>query len=785
MIMKNKFYFTKKNRASFYALMLVFLGLATSSLHAQTYTHTWKGLTGNWNVATNWYDGNGVSMTDATTYPGEAAASVVQINGGGTCTLTATLAFSLKSLIMGNTSATDIGKLIIDNGVTLSASNHGGPNVNQEVVVVIGGLIENLGTIASAVTSANGAPIRFRSPVIEPTIDWGIIGAGNFAINFNGAAATQGAFQVNSTVTNAPVLTVNQATTFASVNGFSGTVIAAFVNLVDNNSKLKIRGTGFTSSLNVPLIKLATFATIDIDSSVTLSGTGVGGTITWNANSVITNRGKIINPGIVTNNGKLVLVSTATSNGYLVSNTSIANVTQERYLTSNQRGWRLLSNPLADVTYGSVATLSTTPLTLGIGTAKTYDSTTGAWTISNTDDTQTWGSKQAISLFVRGRTSEVTTTTYSINPPSNVTVSVAGIASNAVPSTVITASTSTGQYYLVANPYTAPVSVSSILAASTGLKSTISYFNPTIGSNGTTDLTVKKGGYDYPTPSGAAGSATDVIIPPMGAFFVQAMDNTVGTINVPNTAIFTGTPISPSGNYNHKSAQSKVAATTALKLEVTGDNTYYDTLALQFKEVGTAGSNIDFGKLPNTILDAYSIAGANKMAVSELELAAQTIPLGITSTEQKSFTFKVVENTIPVGYEAVLVDSVLNTNTVLAPNTTYDFAIDSAPASQGDARFAINLKTAGSLGVKDNELDSKIQLWPNPATSQVNITNNFNNNEGASAITITNVNGQVIHSQKSAPGATTSIQTNNWSKGVYFVKASNNGTKTIKKLIIQ
>ncbi|MGQ7944326.1 beta strand repeat-containing protein [Flavobacterium sp. WC2509] len=466
--------------------------------------------------------------------------------------------------------------------------------------------------------------------------------------------------------------------------------------------------------------------------------------------------------------------------GCLVSGTSVPNVTLEHYLSSNQRGWRLLSNPLTTITFGTLATNSTTPITLGAAASGTYDSATNTWTTGSNTDNMTSG--QAYKIFLRGRTSEVTTNSYSVSPPSNVTLSITGTAANAAPSAI---ATTAGQFYLVANPYTAPVSVRSIIAASTGLSNTVSYYNPTIGSSGSNaDLIIKYGGYYSPTTSGSAGSATDVVLPPMGAIFVQA--SSAGTINVPKTAIYTGAVTAPAGNFSHKTAQKKSATTNALKINVSSNGVYYDALALQFKAPGDAESNIDFGKLPNTVLDFYSIGANNQnMAVAELELKEQTIPLGINSTISKQYTFNIAENSIPSDYQAVLIDNALNTTTVLTQGTNYNFTIDGTPASQGTARFVINLKQSGALSVAQKELDSKIQLWPNPAHNQFNITNGQNQKDGTSTIEIDNLNGQVIHSQKSNPGTTTTIQTNGWAAGVYILKITNSETQTTKKLIIQ
>jgi len=753
------------------------------------------------------------------------AGIIVSAISGTSLTLSAPVTttnnLSLKFFTLETTAATTVDSPII----TLKAPNSL-VAVGMDVYSVTNGLIQNSATV----TAINGAEITISIPVAVAyaglPVQFAFFGTiPNLYINHNtstvnnsksyhignvfvndanstnaGASATYtnatlgvGGTSTSSTIfmcetlTVAPNAKVNIATTtsnlinnFFITNGVGG-------NAINNNGTIDLFTSPGTTSAKTNLFFSGAGAT-------TLSGTGAftfntfslnrntlslslaanatiaGGTIVTGA-SLIVNEGKVLtNTGTLTNNGNLILKSTATGTGSLLSTSSVLNVTQQRYLSSNQRGWRLLSNPIATKNFTALATAS--GITIGTGFTGAYNSVDNTWT--STDGTANMDTQKAYKVFITGLSGESPTYTTG---PSNVTLVNKGTAANTAPSAITTVA---GQYYLVANPYTAPVSMASILAASTELSATVSYYDPTVAS---TDVKVKAGGYNTRTISGVAGSATDVVIPPMGAIFVQA--SSTGTINVPKTAIYTGIVTSPAGNYNHKTAQTKIASTNALKLEVSSDGVYYDTVALQFKEEGTAGSNIDFGKLPNTVLDAYSLAGSQKMAVSELELKEQTIPLGVTSTLQKNYSFKVIENTIPAGFEAVLIDNVLNTSTVLAPGTNYDFAINSTPASQGDARFAINLKTAGSLWIKANELEASIQVYPNPAHNQFNIFNGQDLNNGTSNIEISNVNGQVIHSQKSNPGTTTTVQTNNWAAGVYILKATNNGTQTTKKLIIQ
>ncbi|QBN17838.1 T9SS type A sorting domain-containing protein [Flavobacterium nackdongense] len=759
--------------------------------------------TGTWNTASTWETRTAGAWAEATAAPG--ATNTVYIQSGHTVTVDA-LSVSCYSLHISATVTGTTGVLAVGAGNTVNVNGKIRCYTGTAVTGIADGSYlgtDSTGTLSAMITPPNSSTIKFVGATrgitftgewnavstnngAEFALDAGATGILNSGIRFNPLTFSSGKVDAkNALSSTGPTTIKNGAIVTSTRTGTSPVINLGTTITIDNGGTLELKGAVPNLSLsglftnNGTIIYAAASGT-----QKALSSDTAGANPFLNYNNLVVNStatlvipalknieisGILTNSGVITNSGILTLKSTSSGSASLVSSSSVANVQLQRYLSSNQRGWRLLSNPLDSKTFSTLATDS--GITLGTNYTGEYVSGTNTWT--STDGSASMDTQKAYKVFITGLSGEAPA--YATGP-SNVTLVNKGTAANVAPASI---ATTAGQFYLLANPYTAPVSVSSIIAASTGLSNTVSYYNP---NNAATDVKVKAGGYDTPTVSGAAGSATDVVIPAMGAIFVQATAD--GSINVPTSAIFTGTPLQ-TGTYNHKVAQKNGAATPSLKLEINSDGIYYDALALRFRATTDGSSNIDFGKLPNSILDTYSIAGTNKMAVSELELAAQTIPLGITSSIQKNYTVRVTENSIPAGFEAVLVDTYLNTNTDLTQGTDYVFTIDSNPASQGNARFAINLRTASSLGVSVNELDSKIQLWPNPARAEVNITNGQNTTDGASRIEISNLNGQLIHSQKSNPGTTTTIQTKAWSAGVYILKASNNGTATTKKLIIQ
>ena len=79
-----------------------------------------------------------------------------------------------------------------------------------------------------------------------------------------------------------------------------------------------------------------------------------------------------------------------------------------------------------------------------------------------------------------------------------------------------------------------------------------------------------------------------------------------------------------------------------------------------------------------------------------------------------------------------------------------------------------------SLSVLESE-NPKFKLFPNPLTDNLNIIN-LSNSENMK-IKIVDIHGKVIYQNNNVPN---SINTSNWSNGLYFVQINNITHKIIK-----
>lgn len=232
------------------------------------------------------------------------------------------------------------------------------------------------------------------------------------------------------------------------------------------------------------------------------------------------------------------LLSTASGSASVAAitgtNATIHGIVKVNKYIGNQRGWYVLGNPLKSTSktfFNNLATNSVTPFDIDFAkpTIKTFNSSE-SWTPA-TLGTEFWAGNTSIALFIKGIAGEGVNAVYNADP-SNVTVSVKDSLNTAAPPVQ---NLDANKWYLIANPYAAPISLSTVLTSSTLTGAEIAWYDAKLNS---TDVKVKAGGFKTGTASGTQGSATDVVIPSMEAFFIRL--NSAGSLSIPKAAIYIG-----------------------------------------------------------------------------------------------------------------------------------------------------------------------------------------------------------------------------------------------------
>jgi len=486
-------------------------------------------------------------------------------------------------------------------------------------------------------------------------------------------------------------------------------------------------------------------------------------------------------------NGLFTLISNATSTGAVMPNggSISGNVIVQRYLSQNQRGWRLLGNPLTTgVSYNSLALGSATPIDMTYGTsssagasAETYDPASNTWLGVNSS-ADLWNSESGIALFIRGQQGQGFGTDY---PSYNAEFGIPGHVKLAIYGPLnlsdVSVPTTTSAFNLIANPFAAPISLSAVLAANSGFSGTVAIYNP---SKQSTSPIVKAGGYNPYTPSGAIGNASDLILPSMGAFFVQS--TTGSSLSIPTSAIFTGTP-SPGTVANYGGF-----GLARIKLSVNSGTINYDDVNFQFDANSSAatGDTYDFGKLPNTYLNFYSISSNHQqMAFDERNAISQIIPLGLKSSITNNFSISVDQYSLPEGLSLVLKDKLLNTSTVLQAGVSYNFSITADTATQGENRFEIDVnKAVVNTITNDNTGVTKVTIGPNPSTDFIEVKTPVSGIAGASYnIRLLGTNGNPVSSISIAAGSSVQIPLKGYASGLYLVEVNDGKQIATYKII--
>ncbi len=481
--------------------------------------------------------------------------------------------------------------------------------------------------------------------------------------------------------------------------------------------------------------------------------------------------------------GYVTLQSNSTTTAYGTSGSAIiTGLNIQHYLSSNQRGWRLIGSPFkTDVSLDFLSAASNIDITydgitnayggVSFASAESYLPSTENWLPIGPGGA--WVENSSMALFIRGTKGEgitgsgpgwISGSTYYRGrySPSFVTLSGKGTLNVKDASFTVVANKNN----IIANPFAAPISLNAVLAYNAeGFSNVVGYYSVLKGSS---DIRKDAGGYETELLS-----SNDIIIPPMESFVINSNSGT--SFTVPTSAITTSS--TPSANVPGISNGSN------LIFSVSGsDSIYYDKLTIRFDaNASTAmGDKYDFIKMQNSNFDLYSIGVDSQMLAYDdrnMGDSGQIIPLGIRSAIQKDFNFTLTNNT---GAHVVLKDKLLNQQTDVTDGNNYSFSVTDDMATQGNNRFelVINPKTEVPVIVPK----FNINIYPNPSTDIVFVKLPPGNE--TYNISLLDAYGREIQSTTSSESLV-GFSVKLFSSGVYFLKVDKGNKNLITKSFIK
>ena len=596
----------------------------------------------------------------------------------------------------------------------------------------------------------------------------------------------------------------------ATMNVQNLTIASGASLTITSGSTLAVAGTSVTN--NGSINGVGGIVKIGGTAQATLSGNGVyGGTLqldnsagaivgnTTSDTVKITSGGNLqLTIGTFTSRDKLMLVGDATGCGTIGDVTSLStisgNVIISNYNLTAQRGYRMMGHPFTgniplssllpyiDISgaSGFTAGANTNPSAYYFNPAtSTGSGGSGGW-IPYTDASQTWNQANSLLLFVRGQAGQGLNTPYgySISAPA---ISLTGAVNITSPNIVLQSSAYTGAAgwnlvpnVLPTNVYVYTTTINNL--ASAGISTSIYVWNPLKGSTRPDSLA---GGYD------AYLIASAPVIPMFGAFFIKNTSTATGGTHIGDVTIsYKPGTASANGLTPLKLLGASAPYPSGITFTLTSDNdaVYWDKTYLLFQKDATSKDNDkdDFDKMNNAGLNMYTVADSNKyLAVDarpEPVRISDAIALGITTQQQRVFTLKASDVYLD-NPELYLHDKYTETWTKIVNNMQYQFAVTADSNTKGNSRFEIAPKVASiTLPPVDSTVTTTpagltLKAGPNPVQNQLTIHYTLPA-ATATALVISNSNGQVIHSMDAGTvvSGTKTVNTSNWAAGVYFIQ---------------
>jgi hypothetical protein len=395
----------------------------------------------------------------------------------------------------------------------------------------------------------------------------------------------------------------------------------------------------------------------------------------------------------------IVLQSSALGNATILGDNAISNATVEQYVTAG-RNW-IISSPITNAGYEV--------LNRGVSIGEWHEAT------------KSWHPKLSGTLtsgkgYVQFANAIQTGTTGTLVFEGNTN------AGNIDVSVTSTGSGTLSGYNLIGNPYPSYLNWSDLIADASNANINRSFWYTTQNTVGRYTIVTYNGiGGMSVTGNGTANTAISGIIPPMQGFWVRVNSDT------PSTIVRFTNEMRGHRNTNENTFKApKSDARARLRLQLTNGIQSDETLVYFDVNATNTYDDYDSPKMVNNSViepDLYTVAGNERLVINGLKDVTNNLELtlGFNLNTTATMKLKVSElQNFESGTYIYLLDKVENSQTLLNPDTEYDFSTTTTSTYIED-RFSLLFRTQDLNSDIDNAGESSVNVFVD-AENQLHIT---------------------------------------------------------------
>jgi hypothetical protein len=504
------------------------------------------------------------------------------------------------------------------------------------------------------------------------------------------------------------------------------------------------------------------------------------------AKLVISQTGGLKLSGTFTNDGELTIRSNSTRFGTFIADNVInnSNLIYRRYVNrfiTGSGGNDLISPPLSGTTFGDFAqfqqnelNLFANPADLSVRLFGPYDKS-GIGEFLNYDEDVPADAAQILDPGVGYRAA---TDETSVSSSLGILVFEGEMTTGAINVPIVVSGTNSPEWNLIGNPYPSYIRLDAFLAEN----STSVFDTDSFGVYGYDDSISN---YVIWNQAFLEMNPNALIAPGQG-FFVASQAGGANVSFTPSMRSFGDTDDFIAGRNSQNPEISEDIS--FLRLQSSSNNKTYHT---DFYFTPNASLSLDngydasvFGNVaPQNAIYSHLLQDNTGIdmaiqALSNSDLNAITIPIGVNANEAEQITFSISETVMPEAINIYLDDIVNNTSTLL--NTT-NYVMTPTTDLSGTGRFYLRLSNT-TLSTLDNQLND-VSIFTDNADKTITIAGQFPENTVAN---IYDIQGRIIKtSELNSSRRTQILNVSNLNTGVYIVQLSNTSHTLSKKVILK